>query len=298
MQTNLPLIARFALAACCTLAAASHAAAPGAATTAASTPAPPINAGPYVPSPASAVSEMLALANIKPTDFVIDLGSGDGRIVLTAAKVYGASGFGVEIQDDLVVQSNEAAKQAGLADRVRFYKQDLFTTDVSPATVLTMYLMPHTVDMLSPKLLRELRPGTRILSHDYPLGGWLHEKAMTFDLEDKIQITGVTRTTLYMYVVPATVAGRWVATAPQDVLRQRLTFELTQQMQKIGGMARIGDREVPFDDIRLRGEEITFELPLDGGKLARFTGNVRDGAIEGTVSSGGRTVAWSARLAP
>jgi hypothetical protein len=293
MPRTLTLLTRLAFCACWSLLPAAHGAAPAPG----ATTAPPINAGPYVPSPESVVAEMLQLAEVKPHDYVIDLGSGDGRIVLTAATVYGASGFGVEIQDDLVVLSNESARRAGLADRVRFIKQDLFTTDISRATVLTMYLLPHTVNMLSDKLLAELRPGTRILSHDYPLGGWLHESAKTFDLEDKIQITGVTRTTVYLYVVPAPVAGRWVASVPPSVSRQPLRLELTQQMQKVGGMAQVGSREVPFHDIRLRGEAISFSLPLAGGRLARFTGTVRDGAIAGSVEHGGATASWSAKLA-
>lgn len=174
---------------------------------AASTPAQPINAGPYVPSPDSVVAEMLAMANVGPDDFVIDLGSGDGRIVLTAAKVYGASGFGVEIVPDLVERSNRAAQREGLASRVRFLAQDLFTTDISRATVLTMYLLPETVNMLSDKLLAELKPGTRILTHDYPLNGWTHESVRSFDVDDKIAATGVTRTVLYLYRVPP-AAGR------------------------------------------------------------------------------------------
>src|SRR3990170_8429729 len=137
----------------------------------------PVNAGPYVPSPQSVVADMLRYAEVGPADFVIDLGSGDGRIVLTAAKVFGARGFGVEIKDELVKKSNEAAKNEGLADRVRFMKQDLFKTDLSQATVITMYLLPDTVNLLKDKFLAELRPGTRIVSHDYPLTGWLPEKS-------------------------------------------------------------------------------------------------------------------------
>jgi protein-L-isoaspartate O-methyltransferase len=132
---------------------------------------PSKNAGPYVPSPESVVSDMLKVAQVGPNDFIIDLGSGDGRIVLTAAKVFGARGFGVEIKDELVQKANQAAKAQGIADRVRFVKQDLFKTDISQATVLTMYLLPDTVNLLKDKLLNELKPGTRVISHDYPLTG-------------------------------------------------------------------------------------------------------------------------------
>src|SRR5204862_3639029 len=119
------------------------------------------DAGPYVPSPQSVVSDMLRYADVGANDFLIDLGSGDGRIVLTAAKVFGARGFGVDIKEDLVKRANEAAHNEGVADRVKFVKQDLFETDVSQATVVSMYLLPDTVNMLKDKFLRELKPGTR-----------------------------------------------------------------------------------------------------------------------------------------
>ena len=128
--------------------------------------------------------------------------------MLTAAKVFGARGFGVEIKDELVKKSNEAAKNEGLADRVKFMKQDLFKTDMSQATVITMYLLPDTVNLLKDKFLAELKPGTRIVSHDYPLTGWIPEKYVQMDLEDKVQISGVTTTLIYLYVVPAKVAGK------------------------------------------------------------------------------------------
>src|SRR5688572_2269864 len=111
------------------------------------------DAGPYVPSPQSVVSDMLRYAEVNANDFLIDLGSGDGRIVLTAAKVFGARGFGVEIKDDLVKKANQSAKDQGLADRVRFMKQDLFKTDISQASVITMYLLPNTVNLLKDKFL-------------------------------------------------------------------------------------------------------------------------------------------------
>src|SRR5690349_3287206 len=172
------------------------------------------DAGPYVPSPQSVVADMLRYADVGPSDFLIDLGSGDGRIVLTAAKVFGARGFGVEIKEELVEKSNLAAKNEGLAERVKFMKQDLFKTDMSQATVITMYLLPDTVNLLKDKFLNELKPGTRIVSHDYPLTGWKPVKYEQFDLEEKVNISGVTTTIIYVYMVPAKVAGKWNATFP------------------------------------------------------------------------------------
>jgi hypothetical protein len=252
---------------------------------------------PYVPSPDGVVAEMLRMAEVGPTDFVIDLGSGDGRIVLTAAKVYGARGFGVEILDDLVAQSNESARNQGIADRVKFVRQDLFQTDISPATVLTIYLLPETVNQLSDKLKTQLRPGTRVLTHDYPIGGWLPEAHQRFDQQEKVKATGVASATLYLYRVPARVGGRWLATLPPGVSRQRVTLELRQQWQKVDGMARIDDREVPIDAVELRGEQLSFRLPLARGRLAQFEGRVRDGRIAGTVALAGGPGAsgpWSA----
>jgi hypothetical protein len=253
----------------------------------------PVNAGPYVPSPQSVVADMLKLAEIGPRDFVIDLGSGDGRIVLTAAKVFGASGFGVEIKDDLVKLSNEAARKEGVADRVKFIKADLFKTDISQATVLTMYLLPNTVNMLKDKLLTELKPGTKVLSHDYPLAGWVPEKYVQWDLEDKVQISGVTTTLIYLYMVPAKVEGQWRAAVPAKV-GKGLELSLKQQVTRLAGSAKLDGRDAALEDLKIRGTQISFALPA---KKASFTGTVKDDAIEGTVSAGGTTSPWSAKRA-
>ena len=248
------------------------------------------DAGPYVPSPQSVVSDMLRYAEVGPNDFLVDLGSGDGRIVLTAAKVFGARGFGVEIKDELVKKANEDARTAGLEERVRFMKQDLFKTDISQATVVTMYLLPDTVNLLKDKLLSELRPGTRILSHDYPLTGWIPEKYVQMDLEDKVQISGVTTTLIYLYVVPAKVAGRWSAQMPPAVSRQPATLQLRQQLTRVSGSAQLDGKDVPLEDVRLRGDRISFKL---AGRRGDFTGQVRGKAIEGMLD--GKTP-WSATL--
>lgn len=253
----------------------------------------PVNAGPYVPSPKSVVSDMLTLAEVGPNDFVIDLGSGDGRIVLTAAKVFGARGFGVDIDEKLVREANEAAKKEGIADRVRFSTQDLFKTDISRATVLTLYLLPNTVNMLKDKLLAELKPGTRILSHDYPLSGWLPEKYVQMDLEDKVAISGVTTTLIYLYVVPAKAQGSWSAKLPPQLSRDPVRLELKQQITRVSGNARVGGRDVLLEEAKLRGERLNFKLAL-GGKTYDFTGTVKGGAIEGSVEGGGVKAAWSA----
>jgi len=251
---------------------------------------PTKDAGPYVPSPQSVVSDMLRYADVGPNDFLIDLGSGDGRIVLTAAKVFGARGFGVDIKEDLVRRANEAAQKEGIADRVKFVKQDLFKTDISQATVVTMYLLPDTVNMLKDKLLSELKPGTRIVSHDYPLTGWIPEKYVQMDLEDKIQISGVTTTLIYVYMVPAKVAGRWEAHMPPAISKQPASLTLKQQLTRVSGSLRIDGRDLPLEDAKLRGEHLSFRL---AGQKGEFSGTVKGGMIEGMVD--GRT-RWTATL--
>jgi hypothetical protein len=251
---------------------------------------PTKDAGPYVPSPQSVVADMLRYADVSATDFLIDLGSGDGRIVLTAAKVFGARGFGVEIKDDLVKRSNDAAKKEGLADRVKFIKQDLFKTDISQATVITMYLLPDTVNLLKDKFLADLKPGTRIVSHDYGLSGWIPEKYAQFDLEDKVHISGVTTTIIWLYVVPAKVAGRWSAQVPASYSRQPMSLQLKQQLNRVSGSARVDGKEFPLEDVKLRGDKLSFKL---AGKKGEFSGQIKDKAIEGTLD--GKS-AWSATL--
>uniref|UniRef100_A0A832M3B3 Class I SAM-dependent methyltransferase n=1 Tax=Oscillatoriales cyanobacterium SpSt-402 TaxID=2282168 RepID=A0A832M3B3_9CYAN len=147
---------------------------------------------PYVPTPQAVVDEMLRLANVKKTDRLYDLGSGDGRIVITAAKQYGISGVGVDIDPRRVQEANENAKQAGVNDRVEFRQQDLFQTDLREATVVTLYLLPQINLRLRPKLLSELKPGTRIVSHAFDMGNWKPEKV--------VQVNG---RTIYLWTVPA-----------------------------------------------------------------------------------------------
>jgi hypothetical protein len=233
---------------------------------------------------------MLRYADVSDRDFLIDLGSGDGRIVLTAAKVFGARGFGVEIKEDLVQRANEAAAKEGIGERVKFIKADLFKTDISQATVITMYLLPDTVNMLKDKFLSELRPGTRIVSHDYPLTGWIPEKYVQMDLEDKVQISGVTTTLIYLYIVPAKVGGKWEAKMPAAVSRQPTTLSLKQQLTRVSGSLRLDGKDVPLEEVKLRGDKLTFKL---AGRKGEFSGTVKGKAIEGMVDG---KAPWTATL--
>ncbi|MBL8383253.1 MAG: class I SAM-dependent methyltransferase [Burkholderiales bacterium] len=160
------------------------------------------DAGPYVPTPQSIVDAMLLMGKVGPKDFVIDLGSGDGRIVRTAAARLGASGVGVDINEKLVKLANDEAAKEGVAQRARFVNQDLWTFDTSKATVVTVYLLPSIMPRLKQKLLAELKPGTRIVVHDYPLPDWKHEDYMALHEPLKRQAHGLDTAYLYLYVVP------------------------------------------------------------------------------------------------
>jgi hypothetical protein len=150
---------------------------------------------PYVPTPNEVVERMLQIANVSGDDRLYDLGSGDGRIVITAAQQFGTRGTGVDINPELVQRSRENAQQAGVSDRVEFLQQDLFETDLSDATVVTLYLLPNINLKLRPKLLQELKPGTRIVSHDFDMGEW--------EPEQVVQVQGPARQhTIYYWVVP------------------------------------------------------------------------------------------------
>jgi ribosomal protein L11 methylase PrmA len=160
-----------------------------------------LNAGPYVPTPWPILDEMLKLAAPKKGEYLIDLGSGDGRLVIESAKRYGTNGHGIDIQAQLVKLATENAAKAGMADRVRFIAGDLFEADLSKADLITVYLLPSIMDKLVPKLKKELKPGTRIVSHDYPLEGMQHDSVQEFNFKEKLEISGTTRTVLYLYTV-------------------------------------------------------------------------------------------------
>ena len=164
----------------------------------------PAQVAPFVSTPMSVVDEMLMLAGVGPNDVVVDLGSGDGRLVLTAVTKFGArSGFGVDIDSTLVDYANRKAQEAGVTARVQFFVRDLFVTDVRAATVVTVYLLPIAMNRLEEKLLAELTPGTRVVSHDYPFRGWRAERVVTLDVPEKNDYTGRRSTSLYLYRVPA-----------------------------------------------------------------------------------------------
>lgn len=245
---------------------------------------------PFVPSPQVVVDEMLRLANVTKDDFVIDLGSGDGRILITAARKFGARGLGVDLDEHLVIQSEAAAQNAGVADRVQFLRQDLFKTDLSKATVITLYLLPGVNLRLRPVLLG-LRPGTRIVAHDFDLGDWKPDVKVT-----------VRKNVMY-WVVPAKIDGRWRLQLPLPGGAQTWDLDIRQKYQEIDGTVRAGDRPPGgMWQASLRGDRVSFVLVdnTDREQEANlyFDGVVKGGVMEGEMRRGVGSVqtrhAWRA----
>ncbi len=250
----------------------------------------PESAGPYVPTPWIIVDEVLKLGGVGPADYVVDLGSGDGRLVLTAVARYGArGGFGVDILADLVAEANATAARQGVADRVKFHVRDLFDTPVGDASVVTLYLLPTSIPKLEGKLLAELAPGARVVSHDYPFPDWPHDRFVKMDVPEKVAITGTPRTTLYLYTVPARIAGDWelrLAGAPAKAPPLRLAV----QQRAAGATGRIGTRERMIDvtEFSVHGADVRLTLPagVAGPRPVTLQGRAVDGAIEGTMDGG------------
>ncbi|MGZ8197150.1 MAG: SAM-dependent methyltransferase [Burkholderiales bacterium] len=255
---------------------------------------------PYVPTPQGVVERMLEIARVGPQDYLIDLGSGDGRIVVTAAKKYGTRGFGVDLNPTRIDEANENARKAGVTDKVQFHQRDLFETDLSAATVVTMYLLPRVNLELRPKLL-DLKPGTRLVSHDFSMGDWKPDTHEEVEAKDKYGGSGG-RSDVYLWIVPAKVAGTW--RAQMELRGKPVNYELTfeQEYQALSGTARVAGRPVRFQSAVLRGDQLTVRFTADvGGVPTRheFAARVDGGVMSGTADLSGPKLQakldWSAK---
>ena len=246
----------------------------------AQTAAPPRLDVPFVPTPQATVEAMLRVANVGPNDFVIDLGSGDGRILITAARLHGARGFGVDINPERVKEGTENAKSAGVSARVQFFQKNLYSTSIAEATVVTMYLLPRVNLELRPRLLAELKPGTRVVSHDFDMGDW------QADLQVSVRGWG---SVVYLWIIPAQVAGRWQVRAPTLRGAESFDIEITQKYQEIEAAARGLDRPVTVRDAWLEGGRIAFTIVDDGdyAHRVRFEGRVSANMMEGIARGDG-----------
>jgi len=228
----------------------------------------------WVPTPQALVDRMLDIGKVTAKDYLIDLGSGDGRTVITAAR-RGARALGIEYNPDMVALARRNAEQAGVGARARFMKADLFETDFSKATVVTMFLLPEINIKLRPKIL-DLRPGTRIVSNSFDMGDWEADRSVTADHDCSSYCRA------FLWIVPAKVEGTWRWDGGE--------LKVGQSFQMISGVIRTGARDMPISGGRVNGDQMTFNA---GG--ARYMGRVEGDAIKGTVVSGSKTEPWTAR---
>jgi SAM-dependent methyltransferase len=229
----------------------------------------------WLPADLVMVNKMLDLAKVTASDTVMDLGSGDGRTVIHAAK-RGARGIGVEFNPDLVEHSLQLAKKEGVADRVKIERADLFAYDLSQASVITLFLLPSINLKLRPKLL-DLKPGTRIISNTFTMDDWQHDDTA----RDETRSDGCSFNCIaYLWVIPARAGGSWRAADGE--------LQLKQEYQMVAGTLRVGGKSVPVKG-RLRGDQISFTA---GG--SQFSGRVSGKTMEGTMLTAGRSSPWKA----
>ncbi|HKO86939.1 MAG TPA: class I SAM-dependent methyltransferase [Burkholderiales bacterium] len=221
----------------------------------------------WVPTPDALITKMLKMAEVTAKDFVMDLGSGDGRIPIAAAKEFGANAVGVEFNPDMVALSNRNAQRAGVTDKVKFVQGDIFETDLSKADVITMYLLPKINLQLRPKLLA-LKPGTRIVTHAFDMGDWKADQHATAEERHA-----------YLWVVPAQVAGQWKVNSGG----REVEFNLEQKYQHLSGTARVGKDSYTVSEGRVKGENV--HIVLSGDKLPKreFKGRFANGALTGKL---------------
>ena len=234
---------------------------------------------PFIPTPPVVVDAMLELSGVGPSDFVIDLGSGDGRIVIAAAKKRGARGFGVEIDGELVQTARRTAQREGVAGRVEFKVEDLFGTELRRATVIAMYLYPRLMLQLRPRLFAELKPGARVLSHDFDMAAWKPDAQVTVPVPDKPY--GPPSSQVYLWILPANAAGTWRWRGTDGV---EYELSVMQTFQMLEGKAAIGGRPGRVEGGRMRGDEISLMLTaeVEGRALRQeFRGRVEGDAIIG-----------------
>jgi SAM-dependent methyltransferase len=237
---------------------------------------------PYVPTPPQVVAQMLALANPTRTDVLYDLGSGDGRIVIEAARRFGTGGVGVDLNPVRVEEAIANARRAGVQGRVRFRQQDLFETDLRPASIVTLYLLPRLNLELRPRLFQQLRPGTRVVSHAFDMGDWEPDTTVAVRVNQ-----GTGRAMVYAWTIPAQVAGSWTLTTPEG---RRVSLQLRQRFQRFTGPGGVSGRLV--------GERIDFTLTerVNGRPVTRrFSGRLTGDGMSGRVAGRG---AWRAVKVP
>lgn len=240
---------------------------------------------PFITTPQNVAEQMLVLAGTRPDDIVVDLGSGDGRIVIAAAKRFGARGIGLELDPALVDRSRASARDAGVADRTEFRVADVLKSDFRNATVVTAYLLPWLLEKLGTTLLYDLRPGTRIVTHAFRLAGWQPDRTESVIVTAPAPKAGA-ETTLYLWVVPEKPRGDWIGDPASPAANGgSLALQIRQNYQEldVAGTTREGIRITATG--RMDGVNMTFSGSGTNGRVA-FNGRVTENSISGTLSTG------------
>jgi SAM-dependent methyltransferase len=227
----------------------------------------------FATTPHKVVKEMLKLAEVKKDDVVYDLGSGDGRIVIAAARNFGARGVGVELDKELVAESVKNAKESGVAERVKFLEEDFFTVDLRDATVVTLYLLPQLNERLLPKFLKELKPGSKIVSHMWEMGKWKPDMTLK-----------AYSTTVHLWVVPAQVDGNWRVTLQNEKGLRKYMLAMKQDFQKVHASLSDGKRRYTVEDTNIQGNDIAI-LVSDAVRGRIFIINM-EAVVKGDVMEG------------
>jgi Methyltransferase domain len=238
---------------------------------------------PFVPTPTGVVDAMLSIAGVGEKDYLFDLGSGDGRIVIAAAKRFHARGVGIELDGTLVAQSRESAAREGVSDRVEFLRQDIFASDFRNATVLTMYLLPEVNLDLRPRILFGMRPGTRVVSHDWNMGEWEPDDQWVVPTPDKT-VWPMKESRVYLWIVPARLAGYWRGTLVGPDGEEPVVIEFAQRFQNatanvwLRRWTMAGSGSIRGDSVSLRLDRSSWK---PGSAPLNFTLRVDQGRIEG-----------------
>jgi SAM-dependent methyltransferase len=243
----------------------------------------------FVPTDTTKVREMLTAAQVDARDLVYDLGCGDGRIVIAAVKAFGARGVCVDIDPVRITQSKSNADTAGVRSLIEFVEGDLFEQDLSPATVVTLYLLPSLNQRLRPKLFRELRPGSRVVSNAFDMGDWKADRTLS------IKTFSGTQTYAFLWIIPAAVSGTWRLELGGGA-RKSYLLDIKQQYQQISGTAASDGEPVRFSNASVKGDRLSFVLRSGGseGTGVRFEGRVTGDKAKGTAKGSGGSRSWTA----
>ncbi|MFC2168369.1 class I SAM-dependent methyltransferase [Acidobacteriota bacterium] len=253
---------------------------------------------PYVPTPVKVVEAMLAMAEVSKDDILYDLGCGDGRIVISAARDYGTQGVGIDLDPQRIKECHENAITAGVEDHVQFFQTDLFEADFSEASVVALYLLTENNLRLRPKFLKELIPGSRIVSHDYDMGRWKADKEIL--IEEDWEIHAV-----YFWIVPANVSGTWTWSMPTESGNKTFTLNLEQYFQHVSGEAFENNllRPISITERKIIGNTFAFIMERKQEKSSEwliFEGRVDGHSMVGTVKTKGskNSKKWKAKRKP